>query len=439
MTNWFISFSIKYINKEAKQRIVGIITLIVVPFLNWIGTFPDIPFLIVLSICLILGVISLFVPKLFPVGKAFVITTISLMLFVVIKNSIKEPQTDNMEYIMTCDDVVHKTISISDSTGWKLYQERNPEILAWIGCVILEGCLKENDLRYKIPMLKYADSLLNEARKADVAYAYFGRAYKEFHGLGCEKSIKEAVRDAQTSLNMEEFPQAYSLLEEMNLDSTEYPEVVNRVRLWRDSIDNVNINSYTDLYQTFFPELSNNKQRNIIISTRTKFNNHGLNTTSIQSDSPEHNSIIKRMNALYEALYNGDTTSVAWKAIERNIEFIKSSKREFANILAAYYWGKKDVDSAHLYCDSIYGFYGILNQLHDFNKIPLNRENIDKDIVRNLNDVLHYSSIDKLNYYSFLSDDPLLKHVLNAAYKRRNHCISQKKQSEGRSSLEKNK
>ncbi len=424
MKNWIISLVVMLFKKETTHWIGGLIITSFFCVLNWIGTLPDVPFLLGLTLSFILGIILLFAQKLFLLGKIFIIFGIFLMLVVIIKNNVQEAKIGTNEISMSCDDLVHK-LCHADSISWKLYQERNPEILAWVGCAMLEECEKEEDMTYKIPLIKYADSLLNEARKADVAYAYFGRAYKEFYGLGCDKSVKEAVRDVQICLNMKYCGPAYCLLEQMNLDSTEYPDVVRRIRVWRDSVDNVNVSRYQDLCDTFFPSYDN--LRWFDMSVTAYYTDLGA-FIAIEGNTPKHDSVIKEMHSLYNSVYRGDTTSYAWKVLERNVDFIKDFggkvlDGEFNCLLAAYYWGKGDVNLARLYSDSL-GFYGIWNQYYDFNKFSFNsKESLAQDITREIDDVLHYSSMEKLEYYRSCVDNQLLRHVLDAALKRRYHHI----------------
>lgn len=398
MTNWLISFSRNWSKKEIMRFVVRIITCGILYVLAWIGTFPDVPFILGLFVCFLLGFVLLFFKKTFSIGNFLILVGLILMLVVIIKNK-EDVISDSQENNLTCEELARHIVKM-DSAGWKLYQNKNPEMIGFIGCAMLEYA-KNNSLDFDIPWVKYADSLLDEARKADEPYAYYGRAYKEYYGIGCEKSFKEAVRDAQICLSMRHCDQAYSLLEQMNLDSIEYPNLYERVQRWRDSINNLDLKRFNLVKRTFFPNL----------------------LPKIVGLEHENHRIFAKCHSMYESLYNGDTTSSAWKIIHENKERIKRWPID-KGLLAAYYWGIGKVDSARLYCDSIGGFYNEQNKFHDFCAFVYNEGSFEKNVFKDLDNILHYSSLDNLESYYSMTKDPLLQFAFKAALVRKDHLLN---------------
>lgn len=366
--------------------------------LNWIGSIPDLPFIIILIFLINLGVLFVFLSELgkntLLLGKISIFIGLTMMLLSILANNMPESYVDNTEYCESCDDVVSKLCS-GDSTTWVLYKEKNPETLARLAYAILDCCIKEVDYSNRNSWIKCADSLLNETKKTDMAYAYYGRAYKEYYGLGCEKSVNEAIRDAISSLNMKHFPLPYILLEEMNPDSTIYPDVVKKVRLWRDSVNNASIKRIQYLDKLFYPK-------------------HYEDTVKYMRTD--------ELFSIYHSVYKGDTTTAVWKAIEENLSFIQN-ERHLDGLLAAYYWAKGNVDSARLYCDSVVGYYNEFSQDYNFIKFNYIKDGFAEIAIKNLEEVLHYSSISALESFLSSMNNALLRHAVDATLARRKHFV----------------
>jgi hypothetical protein len=407
MSNSIISFFIKWTKKEINRYIISFISGGLLIFFNRIGALPDIPFIVCIIICLFSGFTLLYFNKYFYLGKVLIIIGICMIPFIIRKNNIAIKSFNDSSYTVSCDELIRNQFQM-DSVGWALYEERQPELLAWMGCTMIESFIKEDKQSFVIPELKYADSLLNESRKEDVAYAYLGRAMKEYYGLGGNKSIKEAVRDAQICIDIKHCDQAYSLLEQMNLDTTDYHYLLEKVHKWRDSLDNLVIKSYSLVNQTFIP----NWLPPII----------GLQNERLR--------VMAQLVSMQDALYIGDKSSNAWKVIHENNDEIKKWGKNFYGLLAAYYWGIGKADSARIYCDSIGSFYNDRSQFYNFSNFKYNENTFERDVIKSLDDVLHYSSIDNLGYYASISNNPYLKYAFETAKYRKDHLLNIKDQND---------
>lgn len=391
MKNLIISFC----TKEVTLFLVAAFLFV----LNWIGSIPVLPFIIILIILILLGVILIFLSKIgkntLLLGKLSIFIGLTMMLLSILANNLPESFEDKTEYSISCDELV-STFCSMDSTTWKLYKEKNPETLAHIAYAILEKCENKVDWVDRNTLIKCADSLLNEAKKTEMAYAYYGRAYKEYYGLGCEKSVEEAIRDALTCLNMKYFTPPYILLEEMNLDSVEYPDVVKKVRLWQDSLYNAYNKKILYLDEVFYPKHS-----------------EGSDSFILKKD----------LFRISLSVYKGDTTTNVWKAIEENLSIIQK-EHHLDGLLAAYYWAKGNVDSARIYCDSVVGHYNQFSQDFNFLKFKYTKDGFAELSLRNLEEELHYSSIATL--MSIHTNNALLRHAIDATLARRIHYVRHK-------------
>ena len=222
------------------------------------------------------------------------------------------------------DDAIVRTMFTMDTTGWRRYQERDPDFLALIAGHILTHA--ENDRAASgITYIDVADRLLKEAANGESSVAYYYMAFQYHHGIGVPRYPKMAIKYVLASLNIKETNYAYELMEQMNVDSAEYPNEYMRMRQWRERY-----NRYID---------SVNVDLKMFAVSKAGFTN--LNEW--------------KGFTIMDSLYQGDTSATCWKMTNKHLGVIRKIQPSKTNIwmpcLACYYHGLKNYDSAQFYYD----------------------------------------------------------------------------------------
>lgn len=307
--------------------IVNLLSLLSVPTLFVLGV-PYVSTLILILIAalfVVAGGICLFLRK--KVGLYLIyISIVSIGLYVV-KITTNDGKISSI--IAQNDDAIIRSIIVTDTTGWRLYQERDPEILAKMAGAILisaDNTAEEKRIQY----IDVADRLLKEAANGKAADAYYYRAFQYMKGIGSTQYRKLAIDNLNASLKIKETPAAYMLMEQMNIDSVEFLEEYAKMVMWQKHNE-----EYID---------SANADLNVF-------------------SAPVEDSLIHKWKGyrIMDTLYRGDSNALCWKMLRKHLNLIRSQQvsrtSAWPAVLACYYKGIKKIDSAQFCYDLAFKYH----------------------------------------------------------------------------------
>ena len=303
----------------------GLSLLSVPSIVIWASAYvPDV-ILVIAAITFVSGGLVSVIAKKRKLGISIFIIAAIIIGLLVVKHTNEDTKKESI--VARNDDRLVRQMVSTDTTGWRLYEERNPEMLASIALTLLDQAASSQEVG-GIQYIDLAERLLDESANEGAWNAYLGYAYMYSKGLGSKKYERLAVDNLNKSLSIRKTNEAYSLFEQLKLDSTAYPREYAQTCLWR--------NEYNE-YIAYV-----NADTRILSSV----------IDPIFEGVP-----VQRWKGfdILDSLYRGDTSSLCWKMMNKHVSILSLEARRtptsFPLFLTAYYYGIGKVDSSHFFYD----------------------------------------------------------------------------------------